>query len=256
MSLSANEWHSSMYDTQFAQNTLGAPQFLKLARQEAEFLVKALRLKKGSRILDVPCGVGRHSKALAELGMSVTGVDINSDCLRLARGICKGKQVRLTRGDMADLSKYEGQFDAVINWFTSFGYFESDSANEHVMRQMIHALKPGGRFAIQLINRDWLLKVFRPVDWSKNGESFVMEARKYDPQTCTNESQRIVLDEKTGRAKRFYHRVRLYSMEEMVALLHGSGLANIRVYSGYEGGRFQRHRSTHPIYVGEKSYSE
>lgn len=245
-----------MYDTQLARLTIGSPKLAKLARNEARFLIAALGLKKGDRLLDVPCGTGRHSRAFAAAGLAVTGVELNQDCLKLAKTVCRGAGVCLEQGDMSKLSalgpKYRGHFDAVVNLFTSFGYFSTDAGNKRVLKQMVRALKPGGKLVIHTINRDWLLQVFKPIEWHEADGKFTLEARKYNATTKYNEVQSIVLDQRTQRAKVYYHRVRLYSKVEMVRLMTDCGLKQIQIYGDFDGSPFDRLKSAHPIYVGVK----
>ncbi len=253
---SNDRWHKGMYDNWFASETIGSPKFHKLAQWEASFLVNALGLKRGQRILDVPCGTGRHSAVFAAHGLEVTGVDINEPCLALARKACRGKSVTLRTGDMSKLSRYRGQFDAVANLFTSFGYFSTDQKNEQVLQEMISTLKPGGRIALHLVNRDWLLKVFQPTDWRDEKGKFVLEARKYDSATKYNEARMVVVDQKSGKAKVYRHQTRLYSKSEIVAMMSRCGLKDIRVFGNFDGGPYRKFESTHPIYIGRKPLSE
>jgi hypothetical protein len=153
---------------------------------------------------------------------------------------------------MSNLRQLRGKFDAVVNLFSSFGYFSTDQKNKAVLQELISALKPGGLIAVHLINRDWLLKAYRPNDWGASGNTFTLEARKYDSDTKYIEGQTVVLDEKTGRAKRYFHRMRLYSKSEMLALMRECGLKNIRVYGDHMGSKFSKHDSSHPVYVGER----
>lgn len=247
-----NSWHKIMYDNYLASTTIGSKRFVEIADKEAKFLSSVLGLTEGDRILDVPCGTGRHSRVFASLGYHVTGIDLNQYCLNLAKASCKGLKVTLQRGDMAKLSKYRDKFYAVVNLFTSFGYFATDTENEKVLRELITPLRSGGRIAIHTVNRDWLLKVFRPVDWSETNDKLIVEARKYDPATKYNESKTVIVDKKTRKAQFYYHRVRLYSKDEMIKLMKSCGLQQVKVIGNFEGAPFKKFASTHPIYIGTK----
>jgi 2-polyprenyl-3-methyl-5-hydroxy-6-metoxy-1,4-benzoquinol methylase len=186
-------WHRTMYDRWYIQDQLDSKFFRDAARLEAKFILQQLGLKPGSQILDVPCGAGRHASEFAKLGYRVTAIDINRECLKFAQKNCKGLGVTLQQGDMKDLSQFRSQFDGVTNLFTSFGYFDTDEENEEVLQQLISILKPGGKIALQLVNRDWLLKVFRPVGWRQKGATLELEARQYDPKTKYIESFLVVV---------------------------------------------------------------
>ncbi len=212
-------WQKIMYDREFANETIGSTAYKKLGRTEASFLIRAVALKKGDRVLDVPCGVGRHAVVFAKRGIHVTGIDISADCISLAKKTCHGLQVDLKTGDMSRLAGYRGKYDACVNLFSSFGYFSTDQKNEEVLRGMITTLKPGGKLVIHQIDRDWLLPKFKPADWIQQDDQLIINARKYDPSTHYNEAYRVAVDLTTGRARTLYHRMRLYSKSETVALM-------------------------------------
>ena len=77
-----NNWQKTMYGGFSAQLHLNSPASHQKARKEARFFIKTLGLKKDQLILDIPCGVGRHTLALAKKGFSVVGVDINESSLK------------------------------------------------------------------------------------------------------------------------------------------------------------------------------
>ena len=242
-----------MYDTQYAEDSINSAKFRSLARKEAAALIKLLGLKEGDRLLDVPCGTARHSVEFAKHGLQVTAVDINPLLLKLARKNQGNLRLNLEKGDMSKLRKYRGKFDAVVNLFTSFGYFSSDQKNEKVLRELASTLKPGGKIAIHLINPDWLMTVFQPLGWNDTSTDVQIEARHYDPKTKYNQAYRIVIDKRTGKTTTNFHRIRFYTKSEMVVLMKKCGLKNVRVVGNYDGATFSKKKSTHPIYLGEVS---
>jgi SAM-dependent methyltransferase len=101
--------------------------------KQVAFVVKALGLQRGTRVLDVPCGFGRHARLLARRGMVVVGVDLSSAMIAEARRSGPQPGLSFVRADMRRLT-YQGEFDAVLNLYTSFGYF-SPHANLDVLRR-------------------------------------------------------------------------------------------------------------------------
>src|SRR3989344_1655006 len=114
---------------------------------ETEGIIRLLDLKGEERILDVPSGYGRHSIALAKKGFNVTGIELNAIHLNEAIRNAETAQVtpNFVKGNMIDISHKE-EFDAVINMFYSFGFFETDEENKKVLENFFKSLKPGGRF--------------------------------------------------------------------------------------------------------------
>src|SRR4029079_7035747 len=117
-------------------------------RTEPDFIVSALGLASGARVLDMPCGEGRHSIELAARGYVPTAVDFNPKALSAAERNARerGVRVELVRADMRDFTPPDN-IDAASCFFGSFGYF-SDADNLRYATNVARALAPGGRFLI------------------------------------------------------------------------------------------------------------
>lgn len=250
-----NDWQKEMYDQEFAALTLDSEKQRALAEREAAFIAKELGLPAGAKVLDAPCGTGRHLLPLHRLGYAMTGIDLSEACLEMARKNCAGLPIRVERGDLSDLSPLRDTFDATLNLFSSFGYFSTDEENRRVLQELVSTLKPGGQLVLQLVDRDWLMKVFSPVSWTADDRQFVLEGRKYDPATHYNESWTVIVDEKTGLARKRYHRMRLYSNPEILELLREAGLSDVHVFGNTDGAEFVCGVSSHPIYFGTRQGS-
>jgi cyclopropane fatty-acyl-phospholipid synthase-like methyltransferase len=97
---------------------------------DAGLVARLLSLEPGMRVLDVPCGEGRIAGRLARLGCEVVGVDYTERWVELARK--QYPEATFELGDMRSLP-YAEEFDAVVNWFTSFGYFDPET-NDRIRR--------------------------------------------------------------------------------------------------------------------------
>ncbi|MBN1916954.1 MAG: class I SAM-dependent methyltransferase [Verrucomicrobia bacterium] len=128
--------------------------------EQARFIRRALGLRKGQRLLDVPCGAGRTSLAMAKLGIEVTGVDLRSKFTNRAKRRFRKEGLLGTFlvGDMRELD-FREEFHAVVNWFTSFGYF-SEAENLDVLGRFSRALRPGGKLLVDTANRERVLRHF------------------------------------------------------------------------------------------------
>lgn len=117
-------------------------------RAEVDFIERQLRLAPGSRILDVPCGSGRHALALATRGHRVTGVDISAEAIAHARRAAEdaGLSVDLSIADMRDIPN-DGRFDAAVCLGNSFGYFNLADTRE-VAAALAASVRPGGGLLI------------------------------------------------------------------------------------------------------------
>src|SRR5690606_33869493 len=119
-----------------------------------------------------------------------------------------------------------------------------------VLKSMTSCLAPGGKVVVNLIDRDWLFSIYQPVRWYEVDGRMTLEASRYDKKTKYNESQMFMINKNLSPPKLehyHYHRIRLYSKPEMVALMKKAGLTNIKVYGDFEGGAYKKGKSTHPI---------
>jgi SAM-dependent methyltransferase len=131
--------------------------------EEARFILKALRLRRGEAVLDAPCGAGRVSIHLARAGCCVTGIDLRDTFIRRARRRFRVAGLRGTFRAL-DLRRLdlEGRFDGVFSWAGSFGYF-SEAENALLLAAYVRALRPGGRLLIEQPDREHLLRHVQPV---------------------------------------------------------------------------------------------
>jgi SAM-dependent methyltransferase len=114
---------------------------------EAAFLRRVLPLPEFRRVLDVPCGFGRHMALLVDSGYDVVGID--NDPTVVAEAQAEGLDARL--GDMRDLRRLREDFDAVVCMWTSFGYFDAET-NADVLRGFAARVRPGGRIVLDLLD--------------------------------------------------------------------------------------------------------
>jgi SAM-dependent methyltransferase len=213
--------------------TPGSPEAVAAAAAETRFLWKALGLKKGSRVLDIPCGTGRHAVRLARRGATVLGVDITPAYLREARRAAKRlPNARFVRGDMRRVP-LRGEFDAAINLWTSFGYFDKPSDDLKTLRGIARALKPGGLFLIDTADVKTIRRRFQARSWNRRSDgAYVLEDAVYvggwDPRVINTWT--VLRAGKPARRSRFI--VRAYDRARLCAALRKSGLRPMRSWSG------------------------
>lgn len=205
-------------------------------KREIEFLVKELELDKPMKILDLACGHGRHANRLAELGHNVTGVDITSGFLEIAKKEAKEKGVSVDyiMEDMRKIS-FQKEFDRVLLLFTSFGYFEDDD-NLKVLKNVANALKPGGLFCFDTFNRDVFLKNFLPCIVMEKGNDLMIDRNTFDSVTGRLYTRRIVIRNGKRKYKPFF--VRLYNPTEIRDLLSKASLTICKIYEDWDAKPF------------------
>ena len=199
------------------------------ARRAVALLVARGVVRDGSRVLDLACGAGRHAVELARHGARVTGLDLSLVLLRAARNRWSGP---LVRGDMRYLPLKSAAFDAVVNLFTSFGYFSSDEESEGVLRDVARVLAPGGWFALDFLNAPAVRARLVARDSKQvQGKRVVQERR------LSNAGRTVVkVIHLEHEGKSFEERVRLFERDELERMLSDAGLRIEAALGDYDGG--------------------
>lgn len=201
-------------------------------QREVDGIVNLLALPQGSSILDLCCGHGRHAIPLAQRGYQVTGQDLSEVFLREAERAAQaqGVPVHWVHGDMRNIP-YENEFDAVINIFTAFGYFENQDEDQKVLRQVSKALKPGGLFLLETLHREGLMRQYVPHMISYYPEGLIeLEERSFDLLTSRSEVK-ITMIYPDGQRKEYGFSHRVYTLTELAQMLTLAGL-QVKAYSG------------------------
>ena len=227
------EWWATYFDYHYLLEY--EPLFtLERDRSEVARLLEVLGLPAGSRVLDVPCGQGRHAHLLAEAGFNVDGLDYSEHLLELARKRGTGPTLRYTRGDMRQLpAKWSGRFDSVLNLFTSFGFFTDPSDDALVIAQFARVLRPGGSLVWHGGSRDGVMARFLSRDWWQTSDgTMIAHERSFDPLSgvMTIESTWRGPKKRQGRRS---HRIRLYTATRLAELCAAQGLIVEEAYDGF-----------------------
>lgn len=198
---------------------------------EAEVCVELIRRtlpwRSGWRALDVACGAGRHARALEAAGARTVGIDLSMTLLQVARTVTTAP---LVRTDMRALPVRSGSMDLVVNLFTSFGYFNSDAEHAAALGEMCATLRPGGWFVIDYLNAAHVRSTLVSEEHTLLGgvPAEVTRTLEEDDSVVV---KRIVTDD----GRRFRERVRLFSADELAAMLERSGIEVRHRLGDYDG---------------------
>ena len=183
------------------------------------------------RILDLACGAGRHSAALRRRGHAAFGIDLSLTLLaQRPRGV-------VAAGDMRRLPFASGVFDWVLNFFTSFGYFETERENFRVLEEVVRVLAPQGRFLIDLMNLDSTLAHLREYERREEGGRRVEIRRSWDP-VQRRLDKRIRLASPGREPRTFLESVRAYTRDEVVIGMRWAGLEVTDIFGSFAGERY------------------
>jgi SAM-dependent methyltransferase len=207
-------------------------------RQEADYIQERLRVAAPARILDVPCGGGRHSLALAARGYRMTGVDLSPEFLATARSAAAGREANIEwhQREMRDLPWRE-EFDGAFSFGNSFAY-DTEEGNAAFLKAVANVLKPGARF---LLDTSYVTEILLPAlqerGWYQTGDILTLSERRYEPASGRLHVDYIWI--RDGRSEKRSMSARLYSYRELVGLLQEAGFTDVEGVSSLTGEPFR-----------------
>lgn len=222
-------WYEEVFDEDYLR-TLPFMTAEQTAR-EVQFIRDALSPPEGGEVLDVGCGYGRHALDLASQGLRVTGLDLSLPLLIRAADHAqkRGLSVNFVHADMREMT-YSGQFDAAYCMLSSFGYFDEET-NLRVATAICKSLKPGGRFLLDIINRDYIVRDLPSRVWWEGDGCVVLEEVDFNYHTSRVLIRRSVVFG-NGRQVEQDLSVRAYSLHELGKLLRQAGVRVLDVSGG------------------------
>jgi SAM-dependent methyltransferase len=213
-------------------------------------LERVLSLQSHARVLDVPCGFGRHSMELASRGFHVSGVDVSVEMLEEARqsAVDAGLQIEWRRADMRDLS-WESEFDSAFCFGNSFGYLDVEGTRAF-LRGVCQALKRGGGFALDTgMAAESILPRLREREWARVDDILFLEENRYDVEDSRIETTYTFVRDGKAHTQSGLHWV--YAVREIRHLLREAGLQTRHLYGSRDGSPFQL-ASSYLLLVAEK----
>lgn len=231
-------WWQAFFEGPFGRLQVGGA-YEQKASEEVDQITRWLNLPSGAKILDAPSGDGRIARELARRDYQLTAVDFNPSVLEKGRDLAQGLPVEFTTVDIRELP-FEGQFDAALSWFTSYGYFD-DAGNLQYLEGLARALKPGGRLVIDLHVAEGIYTFVHPWGWyelqTDEGSIRVLEHRWLDL-----EAGRLVADWTFLFKDREHHHqssIRIPTYRDLVKDLRHVGFSSFEAYERPSGKPFK-----------------
>ena len=205
---------------------------LTSARKEVRHLVQS---GLQGRVLDLCCGFGRHSLALLDEGIDVVGIDLSQNLLD-ASGSLEGSAAlrgRLLRADVRWVPLQSQSFDAVVNLFSSFGYFTQEQ-DQQVLDEMARLTRLGGRVVMDMMNPARIREGLVAKSVRTQGELTIREERALEDGARRVTKQVTVLAP-GGESRTWREDVRMYELEELEPMFEARGLLLQRAEGGFDG---------------------
>lgn len=242
-----NDWYDSWFES---------PWYMRLyrhrsadeARRAVHLMLDVAGIPRSARVLDLCCGYGRHAMALAEAGYHVTGLDNSTYLIDRAREVFPHPNVHYVVGDMRGPYPH-APFDAIVNFFTSFGYFDTHTEHQQVLATMAESVRPGGTVIVDLFNADRVRSTLVPESMDIMDGVTIIQERWIDEPFVR---KRITINNPCSTEQTFEERVWLYSHTELVAMFTSAGLSVQHVFGTYDGDPFHESTSERCIVIAQR----
>nr|MBI4881530.1 class I SAM-dependent methyltransferase [Planctomycetota bacterium] len=227
-------WYLSAFDDGYLERY--AHRDAAEAERQIAALAGALPLRAGERVLDLCCGAGRHFAPLLARGLVPFGADLSAALLRAAAQ--GAAALRLCRADMRRLPFAPASFDAVLQLFTSFGYFQDDQENRLVLAEVARVARPGARYVLDLMNAAHVLRTLVPRSARTRGDGALIEERRWFDARARRMEKRVRLTPPGGAASERAESVRVFALDEIARWLEAAGFALLAAQGDYAGAAY------------------
>lgn len=244
--MNSKEWFASWFDTSY-YHALYQNRDENEAKLFISKLVDFLALKKGTKVLDLACGKGRHSITLNELGMNVLGVDLSQNSISIAQQF-KNESLKFKVHDMRKPIE-NTQFDVIFNLFTSFGYFDDCSDNVKVIQAINQMLSPNGLFVLDFMNSEKIISNLVPNELKKVDTVEYCISRKYDG---THIFKNIQFSDQ-GQNFNYTERVQALKLNDFQSLLMAENFQIIHTFGDFKLNPFDANTSDRLILIARKN---
>lgn len=243
------DWFEEWFDSPLYEK-LYADRDEKEAEQLIEFLENTLLSKQYHSILDLGCGRGRHSHNLAKRGYDVMGIDLSPAAIQTAKEKADELGLENTRFKVRDMrNPLSQQFDAVVNLFTTFGYFKSDDENASVLDSVTAMLKKKGLFVLDYLNAEKVKQNFVP---EEEGEfqDLRYEIKRYIKNGAIHKDIAFAGD-KLDKPRVYWERVKLYGLDWFEQEMGKRDLEIVDVKGDYKGSDFDADSSPRLLIISK-----
>ena len=251
---------SDWYRSGFPAETTTQMPWADRTTAEVDRALGMLKPEGSERVLDLACGIGRHSLELRRRGFEVVGLDISEELLAIARQEAEAQSLEISfvQADLRELDLIE-EFDLVLSLNDgAVGYFETDEENSRTFEVVSQALRPGGGHLMQLPNVLHAEKHLPQKNWIVGEATLELSEHHWNPEARYLEGYTVPIriGEVFERYEPIPFRQRLYTVEELTGLYDSVGMRLANVFRGSGKPRMPRDNQFEIFVEGRKAQNE
>ncbi len=212
-------------------------------------LIAHLKPAANAKLLDVACGKGRHSKALAEMGFDVTGIDLSIESITEAKQD-EAENLHFYTHDMR-LPFWINYYDIAFNFFTSFGYFKTQREHNNAIRSIAQSIKHNGILVIDYLNVNYEETHFEK-SIEKKIDEFSFISTKWHTDKHFFKQIQVVGNKDEQPVNLSTERVAKFSLEDFKAMLLLQNMQIQEVFGDYNLNEYNVDTSKRMIIVAKK----
>jgi len=218
------------------------------AAEEIQQLIELIG-EKPQNVLDLACGAGRHSLALADMDINVCGVDLSRHLLSEAKRRAQHHDIEWVQADMRQFGR-EGAFDWVLCMWTSFGYFDDPHDDIEVLHRCYENLRSGGHLVIDVTGKEYVLRNIQPVHLTEYEDGKLLIERPTLSEGMTRyDNEWLLIDGDQVHRTHWFHN--LYSGDRLMNLFYQAGFRQVHIYGSVAGDEYDLDASR-LLVIGEK----
>lgn len=240
------EWFSTWFDSPY-YHILYAKRDEQEAADFIASLLQKLHLAPGSRVLDAACGKGRHAITLQQLGFSVDAFDLSPANIEAAQAF-ENKDLLFFVHDLREPLPLQNKYDAIFNFFTSFGYFDDQQDNQKAFNTFSGGLKDGGLLVLDFFNPTFVLANLVPTETVER-EGITFHIKRWSDAGYLYKS--IDFSDQ-GKAYSFVEKVELVAKNDFISYAAQAGLRLVDLKGDYSLSSFDEKESPRMIFTWAK----
>lgn len=222
---------------------------LEDTEQLVKLIISNIHISEDASVLDAACGAGRYSMKFSELGFNVTGFDLSSTLLEIAKSEAEIRNLNINF-QLADIREFftTEKFDLVLSLFTSFGYFDSDKENFILINNAYNMLNKNGYYVLDYLNKEYLEN-----NLVGNTEKSIENKKIFESREIRNNRvEKKITIVKENDSREYLESVKLYSYFQLVENFNRIGFKEIKVFGDYKGNDYHSKTSERCIIFFQK----